>query len=85
MGQAAVAQVDPYRPGGHDGTWLAWGAAPIEIADAGLLSSAARSALRAARGVTVAPAIRWVARTSGRGPDVVGMVTAMCCCSPVWR
>jgi hypothetical protein len=31
-------------------------------------SSAARSALRAALGVTAAPVIRWVAGMSGRGP-----------------
>ena len=38
------------------------------IADVGLPSSALRSALRAARWVTAAPAIRWVAAASGRGP-----------------
>jgi hypothetical protein len=59
--------------------------APIEIAAGGWLPSAARSALRAALWVTAAPAIRWVARMSGRGPDGSGTVTAMCCCRPVWR
>jgi hypothetical protein len=59
--------------------------APIEIAAGGWLSSAARSAVRAALWVTAAPAIRWVARMSGRGPDGSGTVTAMCCCRPVWR
>ena len=43
------------------------------IADVGWLSSAARSALRAARWVTAAPPIRWVAVRSGRGPDGLGM------------
>jgi hypothetical protein len=58
---------------------------PTEIVDAGLLSSAGRSARWAALWVTAVPAIRWVAARSGRGPDGVGMVTVMCCCSPVWR
>ena len=53
------------------------------VAAGGLLSSAARSALRAALWVTAAPAIRWVAVTSGRGPEGVGMVTVMCCCRAV--
>ena len=51
---------------------------PSAVADAGLPSSASRSALRAASSVTAAPAIRSVAARSGRGPDGVGMVTAMC-------
>jgi hypothetical protein len=58
---------------------------PSAVADAGLPSSASRSALRAASSVTAAPAIRSVAARSGRGPDGVGMVTAMCCCRPRWR
>jgi hypothetical protein len=53
------------------------------IAAGGLPSSAARSVLRTALWVTVAPAIRWVAVRSGRGPDGSGMVTVMCCCSAV--
>jgi hypothetical protein len=36
-------------------------------------------------GVTAAPAIRWVAARSGWGPEVVGMMTVMCCCSARWR
>ncbi len=51
------------------------------VADVGLPSSAARSALRAALRVTAAPAIRWVAARSGTGPDGVGMVTVTCRCS----
>ena len=47
------------------------------VADGGVPSSAARSALRAARWVTAVPAIRWVAVRSGRGPDGPGMVTVM--------
>jgi hypothetical protein len=58
---------------------------PGVIADVGLPSSAARSALRAALWVTAALAIRWVAARSGRGPDGVGMVTVMCCCRARWR
>jgi hypothetical protein len=37
--------------------------------------------LRAARWVTVAPAIRWVAARSGTGPDELGMITVMWRCS----
>ena len=55
------------------------------IADVGLPSSALRSALRAARWVTAAPAIRWVAAVSGRGPDEVGIVTVAWRCSARWR
>jgi hypothetical protein len=51
------------------------------VANVGLLSSASRSVLRAARWVTAAPAIRWVAARSGMGPDVVGIVTVTCRCS----
>ena len=55
------------------------------LADVGLPSSAARSALRAALRVTAAPAIRWVAARSGTGPDEVGIVTVTCRCSARWR
>jgi hypothetical protein len=43
------------------------------------------AARRAAGVVTAAPAIRWVAARSGQEPHGSGMVTVMCCCSPVWR
>jgi hypothetical protein len=55
------------------------------IADVGLLSSASRSALRAALRVTAVPAIRGVTARSGTGPDVVGMVIVICRCSARWR
>src|SRR5438067_2030604 len=55
------------------------------IADIGLPSSALRSALRSACWVTAAPAIRWVAAVSGRGPGEVGMVTVTWRCSARWR
>ena len=57
----------------------------VGLAAAGLPSSAARSALRAALRVTAAPAIRWVAAVSGRGPEGVGMVTVTWRCSAWWR
>ena len=51
---------------------IGWRKSGRGLADVGLPSSAARSALRAARGVTAAPAIRWVAARSGTGPDGSG-------------
>ena len=68
----------PVRPGDADVLCQP----PHVLADVGLPSSASRSALRAAGSVTAAPAIRWVAARSGRGPDELGMVTVMCCCRP---